>query len=51
MTSGCRVLSVTSLGDTMEQARQRAYDAAKKISFDGVQYRRDIAKDAPVASV
>jgi phosphoribosylamine--glycine ligase len=51
VTSGGRVLSVTALGDTMEQARQRAYDAAKKISFDGVQYRRDIAKDAPVASV
>lgn len=51
VTSGGRVLSVTALGDSMAQARERAYQAAAKIHFDGMQLRRDIAKDAPVASV
>jgi len=50
ITSGGRVLSVTALGDTMEEARQRAYEAASKIHFDGMQLRTDIAKDAPVAT-
>lgn len=50
VTSGGRVLAVTALGDTMEQARQLAYEAADKIHFEGMQLRRDIAKDAPVAS-
>ncbi|MFG0299627.1 MAG: phosphoribosylamine--glycine ligase [Phycisphaerales bacterium JB047] len=48
VTSGGRVLSVTALGDSMEQARQRAYEAADKIHFEGMQLRTDIAKDAPV---
>ena len=51
ITSGGRVLSVTAMADTMEQARQLAYDAADKIHFEGKQLRTDIAKDAPVASV
>ncbi|HCT45107.1 MAG TPA: hypothetical protein DF699_07835 [Phycisphaerales bacterium] len=50
VTSGGRVLSVTALGDSMEQARQRAYEAADKIHFEGMQLRTDIAKDAPVAT-
>lgn len=50
VTNGGRVLSVTALGDTMEQARQRAYEAAGKIHFAGMQMRTDIAKDAPVPS-
>jgi phosphoribosylamine--glycine ligase len=51
VTNGGRVLSVTALGDSMEQARDRAYAAIDKIHFEGMQLRRDIAKDAPVASV
>ncbi len=51
VTNGGRVLAVTALGDTMEQARQSAYEAADRIHFEGMQLRRDIAKDAPVASV
>ncbi len=50
VTAGGRVLSVTALGDTMEQARERAYEAAEMIHFEGMQMRTDIAKDAPVAS-
>ncbi len=43
VTSGGRVLSVTAIGDTIHDARQRAYAAAKLISFDGAYLRGDIA--------
>src|SRR2546423_3587251 len=46
VTSGGRVLCVTALGDTVRYAQQRAYEAAKGISFDGAQYRRDIGHRA-----
>ena len=41
-TSGGRVLCVTALADSVKQAQAKAYDAARGIHFDGVQYRRDI---------
>jgi phosphoribosylamine--glycine ligase len=40
---GGRVLSVVGLGDDLDMARDRAYEAAGKISWPGMQYRRDIA--------
>lgn len=43
VTSGGRVLCVTALGDTVVDARQRAYEAVDSIQFDGAQYRQDIA--------
>jgi phosphoribosylamine--glycine ligase len=43
VTAGGRVLNVTGLGETPEQARRRAYEAADRIEFDGKQLRRDIA--------
>jgi phosphoribosylamine--glycine ligase len=43
VTAGGRVLSVTARGRDLAQARDRAYEAAALIDFDGVQYRRDIA--------
>ncbi len=43
VTSGGRVLGVTAVGDTIQQARQRAYEGAKLISFDGAHLRGDIA--------
>jgi len=46
VTSGGRVLDVTALGPTIGDARQRAYAAAAKIGWSGVQYRRDIAAAA-----
>jgi phosphoribosylamine--glycine ligase len=46
VTNGGRVLGVTALGDTVEQAISRAYQAVDAISWDGVQYRRDIGKKA-----
>jgi phosphoribosylamine--glycine ligase len=40
---GGRVLSVVGLGADLDMARDRAYEAAGKISWPGMQYRRDIA--------
>ncbi len=42
VTDGGRVLNVTAIGDTIEQAQARAYEAAATISFEGAWYRRDI---------
>jgi phosphoribosylamine--glycine ligase len=44
VTNGGRILSVTATGPTVSDARERAYAAVDLISFDGVQYRRDIAR-------
>ena len=46
VTAGGRVLNVTGLGPTPADARERAYDAAGRISFDGMQMRSDIAARA-----
>ena len=42
MSSGGRVLGVTSRAPTLQQAIQRAYRGAEKIEFNGKYYRRDI---------
>jgi phosphoribosylamine--glycine ligase len=42
VTNGGRVLGVTALGATLEEARAKAYAAADKITFEGKQFRRDI---------
>ena len=49
-TSGGRVLCVTALADSVRQAQTKAYDAARGIHFDGMQYRRDIGHRAVKAS-
>lgn len=43
VTNGGRVLTVVGMGETIAQARDRAYAAADKISFEGMQRREDIA--------
>jgi phosphoribosylamine--glycine ligase len=43
VTDGGRVLNVTALGATLEEARARAYEAVRTIKFSGAWYRRDIA--------
>lgn len=43
VTAGGRVLAVTALGSTVAEARARAYVAADRIRFDGMQRRTDIA--------
>ncbi len=49
LTAGGRVLSVVGLGDSLHAARDRAYEAAGVIHFDGCQMRTDIAKIAQTA--
>jgi phosphoribosylamine--glycine ligase len=46
MTSGGRVLGVAGLGEDIPRAIERAYQAVKKISWDGVHYRTDIGQKA-----
>lgn len=42
VTAGGRVLGVTATGDDVSAALSRAYATVNKISFEGMQYRRDI---------
>lgn len=44
VTAGGRVLGVTAHGPDLGAAAARAYEAVTKIRFDGMQYRRDIAR-------
>jgi phosphoribosylamine--glycine ligase len=43
VTNGGRILNVTATGDTVAEARERAYSACDRISFPNMRYRRDIA--------
>jgi len=45
VTLGGRVLNVTAIGDTLEDALSRAYEAAEHIQFEGMYYRRDIGAE------
>ncbi|QXM05281.1 phosphoribosylamine--glycine ligase [Crassaminicella indica] len=44
LTNGGRVLGVSALGDTIDEARKKAYENASRISFDNMYYRKDIGK-------
>ena len=46
LSAGGRVLSVTAVGDTLEQARERAYDGVAAVSLRGAHWRSDIAQAA-----
>ncbi|MGH2271284.1 phosphoribosylamine--glycine ligase [Anaerohalosphaeraceae bacterium U12dextr] len=46
VTAGGRVLGVTALGDTIAQAKAKAYEAVALISFEGAYCRKDIADKA-----
>ena len=46
VTAGGRVLTVVGRGTDFPEAIQRAYDGVSRISFDGMQYRRDIGRKA-----
>jgi phosphoribosylamine---glycine ligase len=46
VTAGGRVLSVTGIGPTAAEARERAYTAAERVEFEGKQMRHDIAARA-----
>ena len=43
VATGGRVLAVTALGESVGEARERAYRAVEQIELPGVQYRQDIA--------
>ena len=43
-TNGGRVLGVTANADTLDAALDKAYDAVKRISFEGAHYRTDIGR-------
>jgi phosphoribosylamine--glycine ligase len=51
VTDGGRVLGVTALEDTLEEAKRTAYEAVSRIHFQGAFYRRDIADKALTDSV
>jgi phosphoribosylamine--glycine ligase len=46
VTVGGRVLGITALGPNLDAAVARAYEAVKKVSFSGMQYRKDIGQRA-----
>jgi phosphoribosylamine--glycine ligase len=50
-TSGGRVLGVTATGDSLEAALSLAYQAAEKIHFDGMHYRKDIGAQTHLGHV
>ncbi len=43
VTAGGRVLGVTAVGKNISEAKDKAYEAIAKISFEGAHYRQDIA--------
>ncbi|PQJ77195.1 phosphoribosylamine--glycine ligase [Polaribacter glomeratus] len=45
VTSGGRVMAVTSLGDSIEEALAKSYRSIHKIHFDKMNYRKDIGFD------
>ena len=45
LTSGGRVLAVTSLADDFKEALKKSYSQIEKISFEGMYYRKDIGMD------
>ena len=51
LTAGGRVLCCTATGDSLAAAREAAYDLVAQVSFDGAQYRRDIAAKAVAGEV
>ena len=44
VTDGGRVLAVTALGTTLDQARSKVYKNIPKIHYEKMEYRKDIAK-------
>jgi len=46
VTDGGRVLAVTALGDTIQEAQKRAYEAIAKVQLEGMHYRKDIGHRA-----
>lgn len=45
VTAGGRVLAITSLAPTLEEALAKSYHSLENIKFDGMYFRRDIGRD------
>ena len=45
VTSGGRVMAITSFGDTIEEALKKSYRSIDKVHFDKINYRKDIGFD------
>lgn len=43
VTAGGRVLNLTALGDSYDSARAVCLENARRVTFEGMQYRRDVA--------
>ena len=50
LTDGGRVLGITATGETLDEALRHCYSAAQNISWEGVQFRRDIGQFREVQS-
>ncbi len=48
-TAGGRVIGVTAVADTLQQARDKAYQAVEQVNFEGKYYRHDIGDKALAA--
>jgi len=46
VTNGGRVLNVCAYGNSLKEAKDRAYEAVSRIHFEGMQYRKDIGDKA-----
>ena len=46
VTSGGRVMAIVGMAQKVEDAQKTAYESIKKIHFDAIQYRNDIASRA-----
>ena len=46
VTNGGRILSLTALAPSISEARERAYSAVERVSFEGMRFRTDIAMGA-----
>ena len=45
VTNGGRVFAITSFGKTIEEAIEKSFATAEKVTYDGKYYRNDIGKD------
>ena len=43
-TNGGRVMALTATGNNLKETLSKAYQSIKSISFDGMQYRKDIGR-------
>ena len=45
VTCGGRVMAITAFGNNFKEALKESYCAASKISFEGINYRKDLGFD------